>query len=98
MDTTTQGGGLQFFGQNLAEVLNAASLDLEGNAVLRALEEVGRSPTNFEVPSAMYPNPGMSLVRANSGCRMINNRKTKPIPTTAASEFDLVFAKKFKRF
>jgi TRAP transporter TAXI family solute receptor len=67
--------------QNLS-LLEKGEIDIglvEGNAARQALEGVGRSPSNLKVLAVMYPNPGMFVVRADSGYRTIEDLKGKPV-------------------
>lgn len=63
--------------QNLP-YLEEGRIDLglvEGNAARQALEGIGRTPANLKVLYVMYPNPGMFVVRADSGCHRIEELK-----------------------
>ena len=67
--------------QNIS-LLEKGEIDIglvEGNAARQALEGIGRSPSDLKVLAVMYPNPGMFVVRADSGHRTIRDLKGKPI-------------------
>ena len=67
--------------QNL-ELLEAGEVDVgqvEGNAARIALDGVGRPAANLKVLSVMYPNPGMFIVRGDSGFQRIEDLKGRPI-------------------
>lgn len=52
---------------------------VEGNAARVAFDGVGRDPTRLRIIAAMYPGPGMFVVRANSPYRSISDLKGKPV-------------------
>jgi len=63
-------------------LLEKGELDIglvEGNAARVALDGVGRAPTRLKIIAAMYPGPGMFVVRAASPYRSINDLKGKPV-------------------
>ena len=67
--------------QNLA-YLEEARVDIglvEGNAARHALAGNGAEPTELQVLSVMYPNPGMFVVRADSPYRRIGDLKGKAV-------------------
>jgi TRAP transporter TAXI family solute receptor len=67
--------------QNLS-LLEEAKIDIglvEGNAAREALEGIGRPRIELMVLSVMYPNPGMFVVRGDTGYRRIEDLLGKPI-------------------
>jgi uncharacterized protein len=67
--------------QNL-ELLEAGEADVgqvEGNAARIALDGIGRPAANLKVLSVMYPNPGMFVVRGDSGYDSIEDLKGQPV-------------------
>jgi len=67
--------------QNL-ELLEAGDVDVgqvEGNAARLALDGIGRPAIDLRVLSVMYPNPGMFVVRGDSGYASIEDLKGQPI-------------------
>jgi TRAP transporter TAXI family solute receptor len=67
--------------QNL-ELLEAGEADVgqvEGNAARIALDGIGRPAANLRVLSVMYPNPGMFVVRGDSGYESIQDLKGQPV-------------------
>jgi len=63
-------------------LLEAGKLDLalvQGEAAYEALAGIGRVPANMKIVWAMYPTPGMFVVRADSPYRKIEDLKGKPI-------------------
>lgn len=63
-------------------LLESDKLDIglvEGNAAHQAFEGIGRAPTRLRIISAMYPNPGMFVVRGDSAYRSISDLKGKRI-------------------
>jgi len=67
--------------QNL-ELLEAGEVDVgqvEGNAARIALDGVGRPSADLKILSVMYPNPGMFVVRGDSGYQSIEDLKGQPI-------------------
>ncbi|MDX1345405.1 MAG: TAXI family TRAP transporter solute-binding subunit [Sedimenticolaceae bacterium] len=64
------------------ELLEAGEVDVgqvEGNAARLALDGIGRPPVDLRVLSVMYPNPGMFVVRGDSGYANIDDLKGQPI-------------------
>lgn len=64
------------------ELLEAGEVDVgqvEGNAARIALDGVGRPAANLKILSVMYPNPGMFVVRGDSGYERIEDLKGQPI-------------------
>jgi len=67
--------------ENLA-LLEAGELDaglVEGNAAYRAFEGIERPRTKLRIVAAMYPGPGMFVVRGNSPYRNIRDILGKPV-------------------
>jgi len=63
-------------------LLEAGKLDIglvEGNAAREAFEGIGRPKTKLKIITAMYPNPGMFVVLADSPYRTIADLKGKRI-------------------
>ena len=63
-------------------LLEAGELDLglvEGNAARQAIEGIGRSPAKLKILAAMYPNPGMFVVRADRLFRTIDDLRGERI-------------------
>ena len=63
-------------------LLEAGKLDIglvEGNVALAAFEGVNQPKTALRIVAAMYPGPGMFVVRSNSPYRTINDLKGKPV-------------------
>jgi TRAP transporter TAXI family solute receptor len=63
-------------------LLEAGKLDIglvEGNAARTAFDGVGRPPTRLRVVAAMYPGPGMFVVRRGSAYRIIADLKGKAV-------------------
>jgi TRAP transporter TAXI family solute receptor len=63
-------------------LLEAGQLDIglvEGNAARVAFDGVGRPSTRLRVVAAMYPGPGMFVVRRDSPYRTITDLKAKPV-------------------
>jgi uncharacterized protein len=63
-------------------LLESEKLDVglvEGNAAFQAFDGIGRSPTKLRIISAMYPNPGMFVVRGDVPYRSIEDLKGKRI-------------------
>jgi TRAP transporter TAXI family solute receptor len=63
-------------------LLEAGRLDIglvEGNAARTAFDGVGRPPTRLRVVAAMYPGPGMFVVRRDSPYRSIADLKGKAV-------------------
>jgi len=67
--------------ENLA-LLEAGELDVglvEGNAAHRAFEGIERPRTKLRIIAAMYPGPGMFVVRGNSPYRTLQDLIGKPV-------------------
>jgi TRAP transporter TAXI family solute receptor len=67
--------------QNL-RLLEAREVDVaqvEGNAARIALDGIGRPAANLKVLSVMYPNPGMFVVRGDSGYERIADLQGQPV-------------------
>ena len=63
-------------------LLEAGKLDIglvEGNVAHAAFEGVNQEKTNLRIVAAMYPGPGMFVVRSNSPYHTINDLKGKPV-------------------
>ena len=63
-------------------LLEAGKLDIglvEGNAAHAAFEGIGRPKTGLRIVAAMYPGPGMFVVRGGSTFRTIADLKGKPV-------------------
>jgi len=63
-------------------LLEAGKLDIglvEGNAARDAFDGIGRPKTHLKIITAMYPNPGMFVVLADSPYRTIEDLKGKRI-------------------
>lgn len=63
-------------------LLEAGKLDIglvEGNAARTAFDGVDRPKTTLRIVAAMYPGPGMFVVRADSPYRSIEDLKGKPV-------------------
>jgi len=52
---------------------------VEGNAARIALDGIGRPAADLRVLSVMYPNPGMFVVRGDSGYRSIEDLRGQPV-------------------
>lgn len=63
-------------------LLEAGVIDIglvEGNAAHVAFRGIGRPKTALRIIAAMYPGPGMFVVRANSPYRSIDDLKGRPV-------------------
>jgi TRAP transporter TAXI family solute receptor len=63
-------------------LLETGKLDIglvEGNAARVAFDGIGRPKTALRIVAAMYPGPGMFVVRADSPYRSIEDLKGKPV-------------------
>lgn len=63
-------------------LLEAGKLDIglvEGNAARTALDGVGRPPSSLRIIAAMYPGPGMFVVRRDSPYRTIADLKGQSV-------------------
>jgi uncharacterized protein len=63
-------------------LLEAGSLDLalvQGEVAHEALAGVGRPPANLRILVAMYPTPGLFVVRGDSPYRSIEDLRGKPV-------------------
>ncbi len=63
-------------------LLEAGTLDIglvEGNAAHAAFEGIGRPKTALRIVAAMYPGPGMFVVRGDSRYRTLDDLKGKPV-------------------
>lgn len=63
-------------------LLEAGKLDIglvEGNAAREAFDGINRPKTTLRIVAAMYPGPGMFVVRADSPYRSIEDLKGKPV-------------------
>ena len=63
-------------------LLEAGEVDVaqvEGNAARIALDGIGRPAANLRVLSVMYPNPGMFVVRGDSGYGSIEDLQGQPV-------------------
>ncbi len=63
-------------------LLEAGKIDIglvEGNAAHAAFEGIGRPKTGLRIVAAMYPGPGMFVVRGDSPFRTIRDLKGKPV-------------------
>lgn len=63
-------------------LLEKGELDIglvEGNAARVDFDGIGRPPTRLRIVAAMYPGPGMFVVRDNSPYRTISDLKGKPV-------------------
>ena len=63
-------------------LLEAGELDIglvEGNAAHAAFAGIGRPKTGLRIVAAMYPGPGMFVVRGDSPYRSIDDLKGKPV-------------------
>ena len=63
-------------------LLEAGKIDLglvQGEAVMEALDGIGRPPANLRILAAMYASPGMFVVRADSPYHTIGDLKGKRI-------------------
>ena len=83
MDSSVQVDALPTKGskENLP-LLEAGELDIglvEGNAARQAIEGIGRSPTHLKILAAMYPNPGMFVVRADRPFQTIDDLRGERI-------------------
>jgi TRAP transporter TAXI family solute receptor len=106
LGTATPGGGFPLYGNNFAEVMNAADstflieprntkgsnenipllekgeLDIglvAGEPSYEAFMGIGRPRTNVKILTAIYSNPGMFVVRADSPYKTIRDLVGKPI-------------------
>jgi TRAP transporter TAXI family solute receptor len=76
--------------------LEARKLDLalvEGTAAYEALMGVGRPPADLSVVAAMYPTPGMFVVRADSGHRTIGDLRGRRVVFGAANSGLVILAR-----
>ena len=63
-------------------LLEEGKLDIalvQGEAVLEALNGIGRAPADLRILFAMYATPGMFVVRADSPARVFDDLKGKPV-------------------
>jgi len=63
-------------------LLEARELDLalvEGTTAYEALTRVGRTPADLRIVAAMYPSPGMFVVRGDSSYRTIHELKNQRV-------------------
>jgi TRAP transporter TAXI family solute receptor len=63
-------------------LLEAGQLDIglvEGNAAHAAFAGIGRPKTGLRIVAAMYPGPGMFVVRGDSAFRTLSDLKGKPV-------------------
>lgn len=63
-------------------LLEAGAIDIglvEGNAAHAAFQGIGRSRAALRIVAAMYPGPGMFVVRADSSYRSIDDLKGQPV-------------------
>ena len=63
-------------------LLEAGELDIglvEGNAARQAIEGIGRPPAELKIFAAMYPNPGMFVVRADRLFKTIDDLRGERI-------------------
>ncbi len=63
-------------------LLEAQELDIglvEGNAARQAIEEIERTPAKLKILAAMYPNPGMFVVRADRLFKTIDDLRGERI-------------------
>ena len=77
-------------------LLEAGQLDLglvEGTTAYEALEGIGRAPADLRLVAAMYPSPGMFVVRADSGYRMIRDLQGQRVVFGAATSGLVVLAR-----
>ena len=77
-------------------MLERGDLDLglvTGEVLHEALAGIGRPPANVKVLAAMYSQPGMFVVRADSPARRIDDLKGKPIAFGAAGSGLVVLAR-----
>jgi len=106
LGTATPGGGFPLYGNNFAEIMNAADptllieprntkgsnenipllekgeLDIglvAGEPSYEAFMGIGRPRTNVKILTAIYSNPGMFVVRADSPYKTIRDLVGKPI-------------------
>src|SRR5580704_15855016 len=106
LGTATPGGGFPLYGNNFAEVMNAADptllieprntkgsnenipllekgeLDIglvAGEPAYEAFMGIGRPRTNVKILTAIYSNPGMFVVRADSPYKTIRDLVGQPI-------------------
>src|SRR5262249_48505584 len=77
-------------------MLEAGSLDIalvQGEVAYEALEGVGGPPARARILAAMYPTPGMFVVRADSPVRKIEDLKGKPVAFGAAGSGLVILAR-----
>ncbi len=106
LGTATPGGGFPLYGNNFAEVMNAADptllieprntkgsnenipllekgdLDIglvAGEPAYEAFMGIGRPRTNVKILTAIYSNPGMFVVRADSPYKTIRDLVGQPV-------------------
>jgi TRAP transporter TAXI family solute receptor len=76
--------------------LEAGKLDLalvEGTAAYEALMGIGRPPANLSVVAAMYPTPGMFVVRADSEHRTVEDLRGRRVVFGAANSGLVILAR-----
>ena len=77
-------------------LLEAGRLDLalvEGTVAYEALSGIGRKPADLSIVAAMYPSPGMFVVRADSPYRTIGDLAGRRVVFGAASSGLVVLAR-----
>jgi TRAP transporter TAXI family solute receptor len=77
-------------------LLEAGKLDLglvEGTTAHDALEGIGRVPADLKLIAAMYPSPGMFVVRADSGFRTVRDLRGQRVVFGAATSGLVVLAR-----
>ena len=77
-------------------LLEAGKLDLglvEGTTAYEALEGIGRPPADLRLVAAMYPSPGMFVVRADSRYRTIRDLQGQRVVFGAATSGLVVLAR-----
>src|SRR5499427_4927803 len=77
-------------------MLERGELDLglvQGEVAHEALTGVGRPPADLRILAAMYPTPGLFVVRADSPARKIEDLKGKPVAFGAAGSGLVILAR-----
>ena len=77
-------------------LLEAGKLDLglvEGTVAYEALEGIGRPPADLRLVAAMYPSPGMFVVRADSNYRTIRDLQGRRVVFGVATSGLVVLAR-----
>ena len=77
-------------------LLEAAKLDLglvEGTVAYEALDGIGRAPADLRLVAAMYPSPGMFVVRGDSSYRTIRDLQGQHVVFGVATSGLVVLAR-----